>query len=259
MILPELFSYSLRLGDSQPMDAEVKTAIDTALAILKNAAAVTGGKTGDTAVAPTAVEPTPTSFHRSCQFAQASIPSTTTPEQVGTFKEDLCMFMVLLLFFCLFQRCIVSGFLKNHPATNSLFNIFVSSTLRILTSYMECVTLPLQMLPDRQVETSVAEPSPTVPPPAAPVAEAASPASEGPPNRELELAGMEALMKQHEAVQNSLADMTVNTNKVEIINWSSHRKEGMRLKRLLEESPNGVDFPHMKEMWQGTAAATWFC
>lgn len=119
------------------------------------------------------------------------------------------------------------------------------------------MTLPLQMLPDRQPEHSEPAGSPTVagPAPEAPAKAASSRGEEPSNNRELELAGLEALVKQHQGIQNSLA---VNTPKVEI-NWSTHRKEGMRLKRLMEESPNGSSFPHMVEMWQGSAAATWLC
>ena len=41
------------------------------------------------------------------------------------------------------------------------------------------------------------------------------------------------------------------------INWSSHRKEGMRLKRLMEESPEAVKYPHMLEMWNKGSADSW--
>ena len=81
------------------------------------------------------------------------------------------------------------------------------------------MTLPLQMLQDRQPEHSEPASSPTAPTPTPPALE--EPVAK-PPNRELELAGLQSLMKQHEAVQNSLA---INTPKVEI-NWSTHRKEG---------------------------------
>ena len=76
----------LRLGQSQPLDTQVKTALDAALEILKNARC--GGNKGHTLVAPTAVDKTTQSdpFHRSSQFDVADIPSTTTPEQVGTLK-----------------------------------------------------------------------------------------------------------------------------------------------------------------------------
>ena len=79
----------------------------------------------------------------------------------------------------------------------------------------------------------------------------------GPQDRSLELAGLEALMQQQklrEAAQ--AAPLEVTTPKVEI-NWSTHKKEGMRLKRLMEESPDGSQFPHIKEMWNGTSAESW--
>lgn len=69
------------------MDTQVKTAIDAALELLKNAAGH-GQKKDDVPVAPTVVETIPP-LHRSDQFHAASIPSTTTPEQVGTLKQYL--------------------------------------------------------------------------------------------------------------------------------------------------------------------------
>ncbi len=42
------------------------------------------------------------------------------------------------------------------------------------------------------------------------------------------------------------------------INWVTHKKEGMRLKRLMEESSDGRKFPHMQEMWNGSTADSWF-
>lgn len=229
----------LRLGESQPLDTQVKTALDAALEILKNARC--GGNKGDKPVAPTAVDKTTRSdpLHRSSQFDVADIPSTTTPEQVGTLKAGL--------------NCL--QFLNSNHFNVEIFGLLKTTYIYTYCGsyiWIECMTLPLQMLPDRQPEHSEPAPSPTAPTPTPPALE--EPAKvEGPPNRELELAGLQSLMKQHEAVQNSLA---INTPKVEI-NWSTHRKEGMRLKRLMEESPNGVDFPHMVDMWQGSAAATW--
>jgi len=44
----------------------------------------------------------------------------------------------------------------------------------------------------------------------------------------------------------------------EVVNWVTHKKEGMRLKRLMEESSEGRKFPHMQEMWCGSAADSWF-
>ena len=97
------------------------------------------------------------------------------------------------------------------------------------------------------------------------------PSAEGPPDRTLELAGLQALMQQHkqrEAEQEvkavrhaqealrapgALKALHVTAPKVEV-NWVTHKKEGMRLKRLLEESPDGQKFPHMVEMWSGSMA-----
>lgn len=39
------------------------------------------------------------------------------------------------------------------------------------------------------------------------------------------------------------------------ISWSTHKKEGMRLKRLMEESADGQkNYPHMAKMWCGSKA-----
>ena len=92
----------------------------------------------------------------------------------------------------------------------------------------------------------------------------------GPPDRTLELAGLQALMKNHETrlqlqKQEELEkakkvkaweSMVVHTPKVEV-NWTSHKKEGMRLKRLMEESADGAKFPHMQKLWSGSAAVPW--
>ena len=110
--------------------------------------------------------------------------------------------------------------------------------------------------------------------PAVEVALASAPPAEGPPDRTLELAGLQALMKNQETRlqierQNQLAKakqvkaeqgFVVHTPKVEV-NWTSHKKEGMRLKRLMEESSDGAKFPHMQKLWNGTAAVPWlvFC
>ena len=95
------------------------------------------------------------------------------------------------------------------------------------------------------VETLV----PEVPPSATSVV---PPTPTPPQDRTLELAGLQALMEQQKLREHA-EPLHVTTPKVEI-NWSSHKKEGMRLKRLMEESPDGSKFPHMKEMWNGPAA-----
>ena len=114
-----------------------------------------------------------------------------------------------------------------------------------------------------------------VPVPAVPDVPMAEPASAaGPPDRSLELAGLQALMqqqKQREAAQQvrsvqhaqetlrtpgALEALHVTAPKVEV-NWVTHKKEGMRLKRLMEESPDAQKFPHMVEMWSGSMAESW--
>ena len=41
----------------------------------------------------------------------------------------------------------------------------------------------------------------------------------------------------------------VVTPATEKLDWSTHRKEGMRLKRLMEESSEGARFPHMQKLF----------
>lgn len=36
------------------------------------------------------------------------------------------------------------------------------------------------------------------------------------------------------------------------IDWTTHKKEGVRLKRLMEESSEGASFPNMAKLWNGT-------
>jgi len=90
----------------------------------------------------------------------------------------------------------------------------------------------------------------------------------GPPDRTLELAGLQALMKNHETrlqIQNQnavakakqQAEGSPKGPAPTEVNWSSHKKEGMRLKRLMEESSEGAKFPHMQKLWGGSAAVTW--
>jgi len=103
---------------------------------------------------------------------------------------------------------------------------------------------------------------------------AADPAASagGPPDRTLELNGLQALMKNQknrEALQEQLAlqnaeqfraqnpgPISINTPRVEV-NWSSHKREGMRLKRLMEESSEGNKFPHMQRLWNSGSAVSW--
>ena len=105
----------------------------------------------------------------------------------------------------------------------------------------------------------------------APEKAAFTPLPGGPPDRTLELAGINALMqqqKQREAQVQSEAEINailagravhITAPRVDVsgVNWSSHKKEGMRLKRLMEESADGKNFPHMTQMWQGSMAEPW--
>ena len=53
----------------------------------------------------------------------------------------------------------------------------------------------------------------------------------------------------------AMQPLQVTTQKVEV-NWVTHKKEGMRLKRLMEESPEAKNFPHMVDMWNKGSAET---
>ena len=66
----------------------------------------------------------------------------------------------------------------------------------------------------------------------------------------------ELILKNREDRASEVPAVHVNAPKVEI-NWLTHKKEGMRLKRLMEESPDGRKFPHMQEMWNGSTADSW--
>ena len=108
-----------------------------------------------------------------------------------------------------------------------------------------------------------AVPSTAVPP-------TAGTAHGGGPDRTLELNGLQALMKnqeRREALQEQLAlqnaqqfraqHPVINTPKVEV-NWTTHKREGMRLKRLMEESGEGAKFPHMQRLWSSGPAVSGF-
>ena len=72
-----------------------------------------------------------------------------------------------------------------------------------------------------------------------------SKANASPPNRTLELAGLQALMQQQKQREAAGVGMVR-------IDWTTHKKEGMRLKRLMEESPDGAKFPHMQQLFSGS-------
>lgn len=73
-----------------------------------------------------------------------------------------------------------------------------------------------------------------------------------PPGRVLELRGLQALSDQHVAMQVQNKQVLEDHK----IKWTTHKNEGMRLKRLMEESGEGKKFPHMQRMFSGTKEAT---
>ena len=94
------------------------------------------------------------------------------------------------------------------------------------------------------------------------------------PNRELELAGLQALMsaqKQREAAAASAEQVRSQealqrahqvprvalTAASEKIDWSTHKKEGMRLKRLCEDSTEGERYPHMRKLFNEGSKEDW--
>ena len=134
--------------------------------------------------------------------------------------------------------------------------------------------VPVPVAPAPEAEQVPAAPAPAAPAPAAeqvPAAPAPAPAAPAPaapaaegskvkhnaaalesvrvrrPDRTLELRGLQALSDQHLALQ---------VHKEDKINWTTHKNEGMRLKRLMEESGEGKKFPHMQSMFSGTKEAT---
>ena len=72
--------------------------------------------------------------------------------------------------------------------------------------------------------------------------------SSAPQDRTLELNGLQALMQQQKIREAAAQGERV----VARIDWTTHRKEGMRLKRLMEESADGAKFPHMQQMFSGS-------
>ena len=94
------------------------------------------------------------------------------------------------------------------------------------------------------------------------------------PNRELELAGLQALMsaqKQREAAAASAEQersqealqrahqvpRVALTAASEKIDWSTHKREGMRLKRLCEDSAEGERYPHMRKLFNEGSKEDW--
>ena len=72
------------------------------------------------------------------------------------------------------------------------------------------------------------------------------------PDRTLELRGLQALSDQ----QLALEVQDGQKMKPIKIDWTTHKREGMRLKRLMEESEEGKKFPHMQAMFIGSKEAT---
>lgn len=134
------------------------------------------------------------------------------------------------------------------------------------------VPKPVQPSSGGGPDQALAVPAPTVAPSQHGAAEAAATAPpEGgsmqvvpPQNRELELAGLQALMsaqKGREAAQleqaQRLQPMVAVTPATEKLDWTTHKKEGMRLKRLLEDSSEGARFPHMKKLFNEGSKEDW--
>ena len=94
-------------------------------------------------------------------------------------------------------------------------------------------------------------PKPAVPATLAPQSTMALNLQPAAPDRTLELNGLQALMtaqKGREHQRLSLAHAATLTPATEKMDWTTHRKAGMRLKRLMEESSEGDKFPHMKNL-----------
>ena len=107
-----------------------------------------------------------------------------------------------------------------------------------------------KVTPSEPAAPSLAEDPPTPAVPAEVVSQLA------PPDRTLELNGLQALMtaqKAREQQRLALAQAAAPTANLAPatakLDWSTHKKEGMRLKRLLEESAEGDRFPHMKKLF----------
>ena len=156
----------------------------------------------------------------------------------------------------------------------------------VLSAQPDSVQQPLETPATEDVKPAVGKPAPG---PGLAQPEAAVPASSmslksaanaksleahAPPNRQLELAGLEALMqaqKQREAeaelAQEAREEQALQRAKqvprialtpaTLKIDWSTHRKEGMRLKRLCEESTEGDKYPHMKKLFNEGSKEDW--
>lgn len=74
----------------------------------------------------------------------------------------------------------------------------------------------------------------------------------------MELAGLQALMQQQKLREAEVQATATGEGSITRIDWTTHRKEGMRLKRLMEESSEGKRYPHMQELFAGSKEATHF-
>ena len=144
-----------------------------------------------------------------------------------------------------------------------------ATAARPLPETVPAMTQALPETPSSAPMASPAQPSPeTVEAPAQPLPKALVPVAT-PPDRTLELAGLQALMEGQKAREHAAAMEEVNKFEaqrlldaqgqqvampgVERIDWTTHKKEGMRLKRLIEESADGAQtFPYMAKMWAGS-------
>ena len=90
-------------------------------------------------------------------------------------------------------------------------------------------------LPASTVATRVATPAAEVAPPATALAATA-------------MVAMPAMVATPAAIAAPAAPAGSNDIRID---WTTHKKEGMRLKRLMEESAHGAEqFPHMHKIWQ---------
>ena len=111
---------------------------------------------------------------------------------------------------------------------------------------------PVEPVP-QQIEPKIAAPAtPHVSTPKA--AGPAAPVDKNAGVQQLPWDGLQALMSQHKERQAQQASQMVEPV---VVNWSTHRKEGMRLKRLMEESSQGAKYPHMKKMFTEGSKEAW--
>ena len=139
-------------------------------------------------------------------------------------------------------------------------------------------TSPPAAAPGAGPAPPVTAPEAGPPAPPAPAPPVTAPEASPPPvaaskaqDRTLELAGLQALMEQQKLREQAAVGDEISKVQAQLvlasqnasqpkpagksceISWSTHKKEGMRLKRLMEDSADGPkNFPHMAKMWCGT-------